>query len=189
MKWPAPPHRTPTTPPSFNPRDRFCPNRAVCWATVRLEPPTWAGWMWTSHRPGSKYAPFRSMTWTLPPTGERPPSVISAMRPSSMTTLASGTGLGSTQSISVAFVSTRDIVASKTSTLDEAPVSQILRRRAGYHSGTAALFSRPDHRPQDQTTGLKESSSGPESTCILPYHSSMALWKRYQSLSKTVLGS
>src|SRR5258706_10288817 len=61
--------------------------------------------MCTSHRPGIRYAPLRSMTVASPVAALRPPDRISVMWPFSMTIAASATGLGSTQSISVALVS------------------------------------------------------------------------------------
>ena len=36
IKWPAPPQRTPTTPPWTMPCIRFRPKVDVCWATVIL---------------------------------------------------------------------------------------------------------------------------------------------------------
>src|SRR5450756_2576856 len=60
--------------------------------------------MWTSHSPGSKYAPSRSITFASPAAGCRPPFSISEMRPFSTTTTARSGGARLTQSISVALV-------------------------------------------------------------------------------------
>src|SRR3984893_672319 len=60
--------------------------------------------MWTSHSPGIRYAPRRLISVVPSVAGALPSVRISRIRPFSISTAAPATALGSTQSMSVAFV-------------------------------------------------------------------------------------
>src|SRR5215470_1843581 len=63
--------------------------------------------MWTSQRPGKRYAPLRSITSAFRVSADRVPSRTSPIRPRSFTTLPPRIGCSPTQSMMFALISTR----------------------------------------------------------------------------------
>src|SRR5215471_5572853 len=106
MKCAAPAHRKPTTPLSVSPSMSRCPTIAVCSATEAPVDARYPACTWTSHSPGRRKAPDRSMTAAFRVSGDRLPPSTSMMRPFSMVTLAPEIDVGLTQSMRVALVRT-----------------------------------------------------------------------------------
>src|SRR5918992_2823108 len=106
MKCGTPAVRMPTTPAFRSPCLALKPYWMACSGSVGVTRRGHSRCTCTSHSPGNRYEPCKSITWAPRVAGERPPPNTSTIRPSSTVTLAPDIGSGLLQSIRCALVRT-----------------------------------------------------------------------------------